>query len=262
MKQRSRQSTGRTNASPTSHDFSPTNCTRSTGAYTKQVAAGRIPKPFTPEVRVFDNHKKNPAVLPKSLESTYPPDPEHKRSILRPLTCPQSWIVKNQKADLFEKAGFNLNMDDKVRKSYCRDFVERNRDLLWKYDTGYIGKTPRTVYKEITNDYFLHSKITGLYYKEKLLVNQSSERLQKCIRDDHLGSPVIPQAIDPFALSMTTTRPERAVRMTAILEPGIKEMNCAPAQMYRRGYNHEPEFGNFTSLSRVLKRNKDSECKR
>lgn len=234
-----------------------------TGAYTLQAAEGNLPRPFTPsEERKNDNHKRNPPVLSKSRESIIPPDNDHKRSILRPMTCPQSWIEKNQEADLFEKAGFNISITDKVRKEYCKDFCERNRDVLWKYDNAYIGKTPRTVYKDITNDYALHSKITGLYYKEKLLNNQSSERLRKCIVDEHLGAPVMPLVADQFSASLKTTRSEKAARMTQTLMPGIDEMNREPATRHRRGHKHEPEFGNFTALSRILKRNEDAACKR
>jgi hypothetical protein len=233
-----------------------------TGAYTIQANNGNLPRPFTPEVRIFDNHKKNPPVLPKSRESIIPPDNDHKRSMLYPMTCPQSWIDKNQKADVFEKAGFNISIDDKVRKHYCKEFCERNRDQLWKYDHAYVGKTPRTVYKEITTDYFLHSKITDLYYKEKLLKHQSSDRLRLCMVDEHLGTPVMPEVRDTFSVSLKTTRSEKALKMTNVLQPGIKEMNEEPATRHRRGYNHEPEFGTFTALSRVLKRNEDAACKR
>jgi hypothetical protein len=100
-----------------------------------------------------------------SLRASYPPPTiavpdEIPRSRLRPLTCPQEWIENNSKTDLFDKSGFNVEVADSERKYFAKQFVERNQDSLWKYNTEYIGKTPRTVYKEIAGDYYLHSKIT------------------------------------------------------------------------------------------------------
>lgn len=204
-----------------------------------------------------------------SLRASYPPPTiavpdEIPRSRLRPLTCPQEWIENNSKTDLFDKSGFNVEVADSERKYFAKQFVERNQDSLWKYNTEYIGKTPRTVYKEIAGDYYLHSKITQLYYKEKLLNNQSSDRLRNSLKDDHLAeNRAHPFVSDPFAATTSTSRREFRSRRAEALQSGTAAMVTEDQFVkHRRGYKHEPEYGNFTLLTGILQKNEGTMIKR
>lgn len=124
-------------------------------------------RPFTPGVNEYTS---DPPILPKSIEPTIPP-PESKKLFVRPLICPDGWIENNQKPPLYDRSAFHsVIYSDEEKKEHCKDFVERNRDSLWKYDTNYLNKTPRTVYKELTGEYFYLNKMTNIHHKEVRLI--------------------------------------------------------------------------------------------
>ena len=100
------------------------------------------------------------------MEPTVPPLEEPRRVYVRPLICPEGWIEQNQDAPEFDKSSFKFRFSEEEKKQQCKDFVERNRDKLWKYDTKYLDKTPRTVYKELSNEYFYLNKMTHLHHRE------------------------------------------------------------------------------------------------
>ena len=124
--------------------------------------------------------------------SIIPEKEKKRRNILRPQTCPDSWFEKLNTLDILDKSSFH-EPSDRERRDYTKKFIDRNRDILWKLDNRYLNKTPRTVYKDIVEDYYAKDKITRLYYKELSYKNKNSQPVEDCLCDTFLkSSPVKP----------------------------------------------------------------------
>jgi len=215
-------------------------------------------RPFTPEITEYDANIKNPPILPKSTEPTIPPLEPHRKKYLKPSICPEGWIEKNQKPATFDKSGFKTSFDDNEKREYCKKFVERNRDKLWKYDTNYVNKTPRTVYKELVGEYFYLNKMTTIHHRENMLKASSSDAVLSCLSDGN--KPTKHVIIDPYTSTLHTSRDERKLKMEKLIAPAI-----SPDYMltkYRRGYKHTFGYGNFSNYNSILKVHEGSSIKR
>lgn len=214
-------------------------------------------KDYTP----YDNpvHLKNPPILPASRDPTVQPAVEYKSRLRTRQSCPQWVIDNNDEKSIFDKSGLNVNIEEKDQKEFCKAFLGRNRESLWKYDTKYIGKTPRTVYKEIVCDpTMMTSKLSKFYYKEQLLKCSTSERMGEILQNSFPART----SKDPTLLSLSTSRNQRMSRRFDLLQNAHKEMSSGEALRYRRGHCHEPEFKNFANLTAHTLKNKASACKR
>eukprot|EP01038_Epipyxis_sp_PR26KG_P007899 gene7899-10722_t len=212
-------------------------------------------RPFTPERKVMNAHIVNPPILPKSRFPTVPL-PITARKPSRPITCPEEWIKTNQKPDLFEKSSFhnNLSLDSSIKKEYSQQFCERNQDQLWKFDTNYLYKTPRTVCYSLQTDPDFVTKATKFHMVEKKMKVSGSHEAAACLIDRRIPNKIF----DPFATSITTSREEREQRVLDSLVPSITNV----VKDNRRGYKHAPEFGNFSGFNAMLKQNAGATLKR
>lgn len=215
----------------------------------------RITQPLSPKDPYFKDPEVVPPILPKSIFPTVP-EYEEVEKRKRPLTCPTKWIEQSQKPDLFDKSSMMTNIDDDTKQKICRSFIERNRNQLWKYNTDYLKKTPRTIYKDIITDTHFIGIMTKIHTKERFLTLGSSEGLRKSLiitSDEGLKSN---RNFDPYSASLTTTRMERDRKYQEL------SMHGMIVKDFRRGYDHAPEYGNFSKYNSVLKTNQSSIIKR
>ena len=186
----------------------------------------------------YDNPawKKHPPIFPPSKIATVQPGLEYISRTRSRQSCPQWVIDSNEKKEMFDRSAVDARISEKDGKQFCKTFLDRNRDSLWKYDTKYIGQTPRTVYKDITSDSTLmNGKLTHFHYKEQRINAATSERMA-----DILTNPCpAREANDPNLLTLTTTRNQRKSRRFELLKPANKEMSSGvEALRHRRGYCH------------------------
>ena len=212
----------------------------------------RIYRPFSPRDPAFVEKPMAP-IFPTSRFPTVPPHDEPvKRK--KPLSCPQAWLEESQKPDLFDKSNFAAKLDEETKVKYCREFIERNRANLWKYNNRYSKMTPRSVCKDIMQDERNFIPImTRNYSRENVLKLGSSEKTKDCLIYDpdpyeRYGNTVYN---DPFISSLSTSRQSRDKKMETLLLPAAHTAE----KKYCRGYAHAPEYGNFSRFNSLLKSN-------
>lgn len=206
-------------------------------------------RPFSPEGRVYDSHIVRPPVLPKSRDSIYGPASETPRKPNKKLTCPDNWIKTLNAPNFFETADFKTLLDVGVKETYCREFVERNKDRLWKFNLKYLNQTPRTVCDDMVGDSNFIGTMRNFYLKEQTLNLGASDKFAKSIKDDHLHA-MGEITTDDYLASMTTSRTQREARITKLLAPRLVRPE------FRRGYLHAEEYGNFSNFSGFVISNK------
>lgn len=213
-------------------------------------------RPFSPKDPFYNESKALSPVLPRSR---YPTIPENESDSLRkrPTTCPPTWLERSQQVDVFDRSSMQGNLDEDLKKRYCQSFVERNRQQLWKFDTAYLRKTPRTVCGAIVNDPDYMAIMTRNVAKEKVFRLSGSDQTKNCLTYPDTGISSHRGAADPFIVTVTTSRVDRERRRVALLgsSPPADKSN-------RRGYKHAPEYGNFSRFNSVLKSNQAAVMKR
>lgn len=206
-----------------------------------------------------------PPILPKNSDPTIPP-----KSANRPKkyarACPESWIHKNQELTWLEKADNLSNFEHDAKRKYARDFVERNQDQLWKFNSEYRGLTPRTVCKQLVNDNNFVPTMRRYKTKEQSLHSSSSRNMVETLQGwnniqttqrSQRGRDVL--STDPHIMSITTSRSDRDNQRKYLYDPSTYQN--VPSN-YRKGYDHAPEYGNFSRFCAVLKTNEGTTLKR
>lgn len=213
-------------------------------------------RPFSPKDPFFNESKALPPVLPRSRHPTIP-DSESAALRKRPTTCPPTWFEKSQQVDIFDRSSMHGNLDEDLKKRYCQSFVERNRHQLWKFDTNYLRKTPRTVCGAIVNDPDYMGIMTRNVAKEKVFRLSGSDQTKSCLTYPDAEISSHRGVADPFIVTVTTSRVDRECRRIALLgsSPPADKGN-------RRGFKHAPEYGNFSRFNSVLKSNQAAVMKR
>jgi len=219
-------------------------------------------RPFSAEARVLDAHKKRPPVLPKSRFRAVPdldptlgvPSRGRGRHAL-PL-CPDGWVQKNLEPNWFETLDQGSALFDiEAKTMICRDFVERNRHDLWKYNLNYLGKTPRTVADELAEHPSFVKTFQQYNDRERKLRLSNSNQLKAALRDDHLNS-LGEVKTDHFLQSHDTPREARSLKMTYLLQSAQVDGSK------RRGYKFDREWGNFSTYNGNLAANKGAMLER
>lgn len=217
-------------------------------------------RPFSAEGRILDAHKKRPPVLPKSRYSAVPeidptlgvPSRGRGRHAL-PL-CPDGWVDDNLRPNWFETLDQSTALFDIESKTLlCRDFVERNRHQLGRFNIGYLGRTPRSVADELV-EHPSFVKTFQLYNdrERKLRLSNSDAFKSATMKDDHLNSlGEIKQ--DPFLQSFDTPRDSRIAKMNHLL---VSTVSSRPDSSKRRGFCFDAEYGNFSRYNGNLALNK------
>lgn len=187
-------------------------------------------------------------VLPRSVTDPIIPvfEPEIKR-YTRPLSCPQEWVTKLQEPDVFNKFSLSKNFDENAKRQLSRNFIERNRDRLWKIDIDYLDKTPRTVGSQIMKEDNFAGKMVKHVSRERILRLSSSDETKRALTNPYdYAAPS-----DPFRATCTTSRDERRYKMEQVLAPALLQHG----HRHQRGYKHAIDFGNFSQYNGVLKVN-------
>ena len=219
-------------------------------------------RPYSPEVTVSDSHLRRPAILPKNRHSTNPPmDPTlgvakaRKHSV-----CPEGFIEQNLAPSWFEtldQAAALLDIESKV--VHCRDFVERNRDRLWKYDLDFRGLTPRSVVDKMMKEEGLLTRMQKFNKIERAVKLSSSEQFKASFNDDKLGASKSVIKSDPYLMSYDTPRATRNLQMTNLMtnNGGAGGDILQHGRKNQRGYKHTTGFGNFSNFNGLLQLNKN-----
>lgn len=222
----------------------------------------RVLRPFSAEGKVHDAHKKRPPILPKSRHSAVPEiDPTlgvPKKRLGRHanLICPEGWVENNLKPNWFETLDQGSALFDiEAKTMLCREFVEKNRNQLWKYDLKYLNRTPRGVADELFDHPNFVKKFQTYHDKERKMVLSNSNQMKAVLRDDEYNSlGEISSSQDPFLQGFNTSRNERSNKMINLLSTACS-INGG-ASVCRRGYKHAPEYGNFSTFNGLLQANK------
>lgn len=205
--------------------------------------------PFVPEVQGL------PPILPRSIYPTVPPPdspPRHRK----PAICPQGWVEKLQQPELFDRSNMKGYFDDDEKVQHCREFIERNRTELWRFDHAYAKKTPRTLCQTIVDDSNYINIMVRNHTKERLMKLTSSDAAKKCLRHVDQGRESKAVSSDPFMASLTTAREVRDQKRLSLISGGYADT------IHRRGHAHAPEYGNFSRYNGVLKSNSATVIKR
>eukprot|EP01040_Poterioochromonas_malhamensis_P000401 gene401-433_t len=217
-----------------------------------------VSRAFSPRDPFAKPVKIHPPIFPTSRFPTIPPyDESEKPKLRRPLTCPHHWITEGQKPHAFDVSALTGDLPAEEKQKHCREFIERNRSKLWQYDREYTKKTPRTLCNEITEDFNYLAIMTKNYKREKNLALSNSNSIREILQHTDDGS-FDRRIEDPFMVSMTTTRSARQRNVETLIQPILREDDGK----FRRGYNHAPEYGNFSKFNSVLKVNQGSVLKR
>lgn len=203
--------------------------------------------PFLPEVQAL------PPILPPSIYPTVPP-PDTPKQHKRPSICPKGWEENLQKPDLFDRSNMKGFFSDEEKVHYCREFIERNRTQLWKYDHTYAKKTPRTLCQSIVDDPNYINIMVRNHSKEKIMKLNSSNLARKCLT--HVDNDRDRTYNDPFMASLSTAREIRDQKRLTLINGAYADSN------HRRGFAHAPEYGNFSRYNGVLKNNSATVIKR
>ncbi len=217
-------------------------------------------RPYSPEVNVADSHVQRPPILPKNRFSTVPPeDPTLGVAKLRRKTVtPASFIEANLAPSWFEDMDQKkVLLDNEGKIQYCRDFVERNRDRLWKFDLAYMNRTPRDVANDLISRPGIMDRMKKFNAQERALRLSSSEQFKASFRDEHLGNSKAIITSDPFLSSMHTAREDKIFTMTNLMTNNGGEM-LQYGKRNQRGYKHTTGYGNFSNFNGMLQLNKSS----
>ena len=209
-------------------------------------------RPFTPAARVMNAHKLRPPVLPKSDDIIQsPPLSDRGMRGRTKKSCPQEWEDNLQAPNFFETADFKTLLDDKVKEKFCRNFIERNKNRLWKFNSKYLNQTPRTVCADIVEDHEFIGAMRYYFIKEQTLNLGASDKVKACLKFDQQDSLGEIRS-DNYLTSLTTSRQDRDARMRSLLAPIQQQHN----KEHVRGVNHTAEYGNFSKYSGILQTNK------
>lgn len=220
-------------------------------------------RPFSPPDDAARSNRLFAPMLPRSLDPTIPPVSPRKPP-LHPPNCPAEWIAKSHAPAPFDAASTKFVHTSEEKVKVAREFIERNRGRLWKYDLRYMKKTPRTVCEDIVNDDNFLGLMSRYVQKERTLNLSSSDSTIQCLTypEEVQGerrhtsslrrSHAEPPPPDPFAASWTTSRSAREGRVRKLFQPAMEQRDTR----HVRGFAHAPEFGTFSRYNSILKTNK------
>lgn len=216
-------------------------------------------RPYSPEITKSTAHLERPPILPKSRHPTVPAvDPTlGVKTRRRKSVCPPGFEDANMAPSWFETIdqGSAL-LDHETKVKFCREFIEKNRDRMWKFDLAFMGKGPLEVADMLTDNPGLLTRMKKFNFKERALNLSSSDQFTAAFSDDHLKMKTSRQIRDPYVPSLHTSREKRAYEMTNLMTaPGAMQQwghgNC-------RGFKHTVEIGNFSDFTGLLNLNKEA----
>lgn len=181
------------------------------------------------------------------------------------LTCPQEYIEKLQSPSWSESVDMATLLDESAKNKVCRDFIDRNKNRLWKFNLKFMNRDPIEVYHEIMN--VPSSSFVGLiqsYIKRESSLNLgSSENFDKNVYVRG-AAPQDPPYVkhDPYGhgnLYLNSLTTARSARNERLFNQACEGLVNSPN---KRGYEHTPEYGNFSKYTAMLQSNEGVGLKR
>lgn len=212
-------------------------------------------RPFSAEDKVMNAHIVRPPILPRSRYPTIPPEASPPKPKI--LSCPDDWKDKLNAPSWFETADFKTLVNEDEKKNVCRAFVERNKDRLWKYNLEYLNRSPHEVCQDMVENPRFIGLMKSYLSKERVLRLNSSEKCMMSMKDSQFNS--LGEIKTDLSLnSLTTSRTAREEKMNRLFSSGLQQHGTA----HFRGYNHTPEYGNFSRYSGIMQSNSNATLKR
>lgn len=185
-------------------------------------------------------------ILPPSRFPTLCDDFETPRRN-RPLSCPESWVEKEKRPP----TPLDTSIDGKNR--IAQEFIEKNYHRMQEYGHQYDKKTPRTLQKMIVEAKEFGPLINELRHKERARkFGTSSYQVKSCL-DEHRAKPVYDIPSDPSIATLSTSRSQREMQISRLFAPTVA-LN-ASEKRYSRGFQHAPDYGNFSNFQGYLLQN-------
>jgi len=227
-----------------------------------------VSRQFSPRDPSVPKPKHFPPIFPRSSYPTVPPYEEPPRR-KRPLACPRQWIEENQKSSEYDRTTLEDPANFHIKDEIVKEFIERNRDQLGQLDQSFYNKTPREIRRLILDDSNFLSTMETLNKREKCIALGTSINTKECLEynttpsfSSSSSSAFLhePQqhTLDPYATSLTTTRSARERKVLNLFQPAAMDVD----KRHHRGYDHTPEYGNFSKFNGLLKANAGSVLKR
>jgi hypothetical protein len=221
----------------------------------------RFFRPFSPRDPYAHEDRPMKPILPRSLMEPTIPAVDPPPRLRRNPSCPKEWMNESQKPDPFERSSLERNLGYDEKQKHCREFIERNVSELWKYNQEYAQKTPRTLCNDLVNDRNFVGIMAQNHQRERILKLSNSNSTKSCLTfeqssNDRFENPTAYN--DPFAASLTTSRNTKNQRMQTLFAPALQSTE----KRFNRGYEHAPEYGNFSKYNSILRTNKGAVLKR
>jgi hypothetical protein len=215
-----------------------------------------IHTPFNPEEIMPSVEISRPPILPKNRYATVYLEEEPVRKG-KPYT-PKEWVEKLQKPTIGETIDMASFKDENLRTELAREFIDRNKHRLWKFNLDYIGMQPKEVYDNLMTTEGLISKLQTYSRKEAVLNLGSSDKIKKNLTDEGYNS--LGEIRNDFALnSLTTSRDVRREKINRILAPTPETRTI---RTNTRGFRHTAEYGNFSTFTSYMNLNASTSLNR
>jgi hypothetical protein len=208
--------------------------------------------PYTPEAPPTWRGKARPPIFSEDRFPTVQPEEVSPNKGRDKLSCPREYIAKLQSPNWSESVDMATLLDEKSKVKVCREFIDRNRHRLWKFNLKYMNLDPVEVYHDILNapSTSFVGLIQGYIKRESSLNLGSSENFEKNVYSPVKAAKESPNSGSLALLnSLTTSRTSRNERL---FDQAVSGLQNSPN---RRGYNHAPEYGNFSNYNALLKSN-------
>lgn len=195
-----------------------------------------------------------PPVLAPSRFSTVPlPEETPKNRYKRPPICPQKWLDAQQSGSSTSATLSHLDLTDlvdpNVKKRLIREFIEKNRDRLPRFNSQYAKLDHNEVYRMMMKEENIAALLLRYELREQKL-NASSSRFVKASLNDDGYNSLGEIKNDPFLMSLNTSRRTRQERLSQLFTPNA--LKDQAETKFRRGYNHAPEYGNFSRYNGLM----------
>ncbi len=211
--------------------------------------------PFQPEIKDTPCDQVRPPILPKNRYLTVYPEEEPVRKP-KPYT-PKEFVEKLQAPNIFETLDMSSMCDENLKLKMVRQFVERNKHRLWKFNLDYMNKSPKEVCAMLMDDQALVGRLQTYTKRESSLNLGSSEKVTKNLSD--VGYNSLGEIKSDFQLnSLTTSRETRDERRRRLFASNEDH----PTRDFVRGFRHTAEYGSFSNYNAYIQLNKSTSINR
>lgn len=208
-----------------------------------------------------NGHRYPPMLKPN--HDRFPTVPREKLDLKksnRPLSCPKEFIDRNLNPSWEENPQYIPHVGLDLKASASQHFIENNFEYMSEFRPEYRNKSPRSLRNEIVNSAAFCSTMRELKRKEHSVKNGTSSYYVRKSLSYKGNESDNNETIDPFIMTKNTSRESRQDKMNKLLLPHTREMSLS--KTFNRGYQHDPEFKNFSAFNGHLLKNKGSMLER